>query len=327
MKLNLPFLDQLKDSQSILIAGAGGGFDVFSGLPIYFTLKEMGKTVHLANYSFVFTDLVAMACKVEVLLPDQLVGATARIPNDLHMEYYPEGYLSKWFKEVHQQDITIWMMPNLGALPLTEAYAMLTSHLQIDALILVDGGVDSIMRGDEEGAGTLIEDAISLAAVENLPIPTKILACIGFGTEVEEQVCHYNALQNIAALTQAGGFLGGCALTPQMPAFQQFEAACRYVWEQPRHKKSHITTRIIPAANGEFGNHQMYPGEGFLGPEVPILISPLMSLYWFFDVATVIERSQVIKLIRGSMTKREAFIGYARMGQFTIQRPRRSLPY
>jgi hypothetical protein len=28
MKLNLPILDQLADSQNILISGAGGGFDV-----------------------------------------------------------------------------------------------------------------------------------------------------------------------------------------------------------------------------------------------------------------------------------------------------------
>lgn len=52
MRLNLPILDQLQSSQNILIAGAGGGFDVFAGLPIYFTLREQGKTVHLANFSF-----------------------------------------------------------------------------------------------------------------------------------------------------------------------------------------------------------------------------------------------------------------------------------
>jgi hypothetical protein len=36
----------------ILIAGCGGGFDVFGGLPLYFSLKEAGKTVYLANYTF-----------------------------------------------------------------------------------------------------------------------------------------------------------------------------------------------------------------------------------------------------------------------------------
>src|SRR5512139_823442 len=52
MQLNLPILDRLAGCKSILIAGAGGGFDVFAGLPIYFALREAGCTVHLANYSF-----------------------------------------------------------------------------------------------------------------------------------------------------------------------------------------------------------------------------------------------------------------------------------
>ena len=48
----LPFFHEIKQSQNILIAGAGGGFDVFCGLPLYFWLRKDGKTVHLANLSF-----------------------------------------------------------------------------------------------------------------------------------------------------------------------------------------------------------------------------------------------------------------------------------
>lgn len=50
--LNLPILDHLADSHSILITGIGGGFDLFCGLPLYFHLRERGYEVHLANYSF-----------------------------------------------------------------------------------------------------------------------------------------------------------------------------------------------------------------------------------------------------------------------------------
>ena len=34
----LPFFQELDRAGTILIAGAGGGFDVFSGLPLYFNL-------------------------------------------------------------------------------------------------------------------------------------------------------------------------------------------------------------------------------------------------------------------------------------------------
>jgi hypothetical protein len=49
MQLNLPIFDRLADCRNILIAGMGGGFDVFSGLPIYFALPERGQRAHLAN--------------------------------------------------------------------------------------------------------------------------------------------------------------------------------------------------------------------------------------------------------------------------------------
>jgi hypothetical protein len=172
----------------------------------------------------------------------------------------------------------------------------------------------------------LVEDSITLAAVDTLKhIPTKILACIGFGTEVEEKVCHYNALQNMAALAKQGAFLGSCALTPQMDVFQKFEAACRYVWEQPEHPKSHISTRIIPAVRGEFGDYQMYPPErSYL---VSVCVSPLMSLYWFFDANAVIRNSFLIPRLGATETTADAFQICFRLQYEVPQRPRRPLPY
>lgn len=50
-KLRLPYA--LESSQRVLVAGAGGGFDVYAGLPIYERLRSLGKTAFLANLSFV----------------------------------------------------------------------------------------------------------------------------------------------------------------------------------------------------------------------------------------------------------------------------------
>lgn len=36
----------------MLVAGAGGGFDIYAGLPLAFALEAEGKDVHLANLSF-----------------------------------------------------------------------------------------------------------------------------------------------------------------------------------------------------------------------------------------------------------------------------------
>jgi hypothetical protein len=301
MRLNLPILDQLAGSQNILIAGMGGGFDVFIGLPLYFTLREMGKQVHLANYSFVDLHLATLLGETETLLPERIVAARGRIKH--HVGFYPEGYLADWFRKQEDTDVSVWMFNATAVQPLAESYRTLIEHLHIDALILVDGGVDSLMRGDEASPGTFIEDTITLAAVKELVLPVKLQVCLGFGTEIEERVCHHLVLENIAAITKVGGFLGACALTAQMECFQRYEAACRYVWEQRNHQKSHISTRIVPAAHGEFGNHHLYTVDS----NVSVYLSTLMTLYWWFDADAVIQRNVLIDKIKDTQATEEVF--------------------
>lgn len=322
MPLNLPILDRLAGCQSILIAGGGGGFDVFAGLPLYFTLRELGKTVHLANYTFCDLDLTAEVSRIEVLEKDLLAAAYGEVTTPL--DFLPEAYLSQWFHETRGETIPVYMLADVGAERLTTAYQRLVEHLRVDAIIIVDGGVDSLMRGDEEGAGSLLEDTLTLIAVNNLDVPVKMLACIGFGAETEEGVCHYNALENMAALVKDGAFLGACAALKEQEAFQLFEAACRYVWDQPNHRPSHISTRIIPAVQGEFGNFHMHPYYRY----TTLFISPLMSLYWFFDAAAVLRRNLYADLLRHTLTKEQAYlVTFMADERPKITRPRRAIPY
>ncbi len=78
MQLNLPIINQLSNCNNLLIAGMGGGFDIFCGLPIYFELQKLGKKVHLANLTFsniAFSQ--AANLKNTIPLTDTLVGITA----------------------------------------------------------------------------------------------------------------------------------------------------------------------------------------------------------------------------------------------------------
>ncbi len=322
MQLNLPILDKLANSQNILIAGAGGGSDVLCGLPIYFALQELGKTVHLANYSFTKFRLAQFVGEPEVLIEDTLLGARGRVKEQL--DYYPEGYLAQWFQDVRGENVSVWMFAKTGVKPLVMSYEVLAKRFGIDAIILVDGGVDSLMRGDENGAGSLLEDSISLAAVAALDVPVKILSCIGFGTEVEDGVCHGLALENMAALAKQGAFLGSCALTPQMPAFQLYENACRYIWEQPNHFKSHISTRVIPAVNGEFGDYHMYRDHS---SATGIYVTPLMSLYWFFEAQAVAKQNLLVKPLMSTETFDEARSMSSGVRDSIKRRPRQLIPY
>lgn len=292
--LNLPILDQLAASRSVLIAGIGGGFDVFCGLPLFFHLRERGLQVHLANYSF--SDI--QAHRGGLRLSDTLVGVTADHP---HMViYHPELYLARWFR-ARGEELPIWAFHKTGARPLRDNYRRLVERLQIDTLILVDGGVDSLARGDEAEPGTFVEDSVSMAALQGLPdVPTQILACLGFGAERE--ITHAHILENIADLMRRDALLGVCALTRDLPEYRAYEEAVTAVHAEPFQDPSVINASVISAVRGEYGDyHLTAKTQGSR-----LWISPLMALYWFFDFPAVAAQHPVLPELADTFTFQEA---------------------
>ena len=283
MRLNLPI--DLRD-RTVLLAGAGGGWDVFGAVPLAHELEQRNCRVVLANYS------------------SSVGGFDVRpaLPTD-----HPEGKLSARLGR------PVYVFGKEGAGRLRAGYQRLIRDHGIDAIMLVDGGVDSLMRGDEEGPGTIIQDAVSVSVVNGLDVPTKILACVGFGAEADEDVCHYRALENMAALAGDGSFLGACALTQGMDAFQHYKTTCEAVFEQGG-DISHIHTRVIPAVDGEFGQFQRYRHAAvmLLSPRPPFL-SPLMSVFWFFDVAGVARRSLLVDPFAATETYADVRAAYDRV--------------
>ena len=295
MDLNLPLLNQLSNCKNLLIAGMGGGYDVFCGLPIYFELKKHGVNAHLANFSFSDIESVDSGNR----LSKTLVGITRK--QERVFPYFPELHLVHWFKEKRNEDITIWCFHKTGAAPLTENYRILAEHLSLDGILLVDGGVDSLVRGDEAELGTAIEDLTTLYAVNQLSdIHNRWLACVGFGAE--QNLTHAHILENIASLTKAGGFLGSCSLTPQMEVYQDYEEAVVHVQSNEFQDPSVINSSIVSAVRGQYGDYHLTEKtrRGHLW------ISPLMSLYWFFDFDCVIKENMLLPEIEGTLLFRDA---------------------
>jgi len=80
--------------------------------------------------------------------------------------------------------------------------------------VLIDGGTDSIMFGDEEGLGTPIEDVISMSAVHQTGIKKQYLLNLGFGVDHYHGVSHFRYLENVATLSREGAYLGAFHLIP-----------------------------------------------------------------------------------------------------------------
>lgn len=271
--VNIPKLQGSK----FLIAGAGGGFDIFGGIPLASALIESTDIV-LASFS-----LKSQGFKIRKSTKED----------------YPEGELAV--------EIPVYTFGKNGVQNLRDAYEEVIRTHNIDTVILVDGGVDSLMVGDEENAGTILEDFISLAAVDQLNVPNKYLVCVGFGTEVEENLNHYRVLENIAALSKSGGFLGSCSLTRGDICYWNYDTCCKLAWINGR--KSHIHTRIIPAVEGDFGYKSIEcDAQVTNASKEPVFVSPLSSIYWFFNLPEVVKRNLMIPKIAMSRTFTDAMM-------------------
>jgi hypothetical protein len=273
-----PIFERLADASSVLIAGAGGGFDFFSGLPLYFGLRERGQEVHLGNLSW---------SRLERANERRLIHGVTRVDADSEgrADYFPEAYLSQWFR-THGEEIGIWCFPRLGGRPLTQAYEALVAELGIDAVVLVDGGTDILMRGDEERLGTPWEDIASLAAVDAIEVPRKFVTCLGFGVDAFHGVCHAHVLEAVAASVKSGGFLGAVSLLKEMPEVRRYLEAVEFVNARMPRSASIVCSSIVSALEGEYGDH--HRTERTAGSE--LWINPLMTLFWAFELEAVARR-------------------------------------
>ena len=164
--------------------------------------------------------------KPAIQLTKTLVGVQ---PKDrCLLPYFPEQHLANWLATQGEEPITIWCFSKTGLMPLIHNYRLLTEHLGIDAILLIDGGVDGLIHGDEAQIGTPVEDALSLSAVNSLQnVPLRLLCCLGLGAETE--ISHTQILENISNLCSTNDFLGSCSLTKSMPCFQLYEIGRAHV--------------------------------------------------------------------------------------------------
>ena len=294
--LRSPFLSQLEDAQSILIAGAGGGFDVFGGLPLYFSLRSHKKQVHLASLSF-----TALSDVIGRRPNDHLVEVTA--DSEGPGWYFPERYLCEWFRESAGDEVVVHCLERTGVNPLIASYEYLVKKLSLDTVVLVDGGTDSLMRGDEDGLGTPMEDIASIAAVSKLAVPRRFMACLGFGVDHFHGVSNDLSLEAISELTLKGGFLGAVSLLQSMPEAEKFREAATYVFSRMPSSISVVVSSILSSLSGFYGDH--HATDRTKGSR--LWINPLMSMYWCFDLTAVAERIIYLDSLMATETRQDVW--------------------
>lgn len=313
--MRMPFFDEIAGAKTILLAGAGGGYDVFCGLPLFYCLRKAGKAVHLANLSSGALGF----CDAENPAP-ALWRITAKTAAT---RYFPEMHLSRWLTDRYG-DTSVFAVEPGGARGVIKAYQWLADTLQPDAVVLVDGGTDSLMRGDEAGLATPEGDAVSLLAVHNLSrIPRRFLVCLGFGVDTHHGVCHAQFLENVAALSREDDYLGAWSLVHDSDEFRFYRDACEFTFARLPEQPSIVNSSVLAAVAGSFGDiHSTKRTEG-----ASLFINPLMALYWGFHLDGVVRRNLYIDRIRNTDTIGEVTLAIERFREsLTTTRPWTAIP-
>ncbi|GAB1822868.1 DUF1152 domain-containing protein [Herbidospora sp. RD11066] len=311
-----PLFTRLKRARRILIAGAGGGFDIFAGLPLAVELWEAGKEVHLANLSF--SRLHGL--DLDVWLAEDL--AEIRPETVARDTYFPERSLARWL-QAHDLPSVVYAFPKVGVDPLRAAYRALADRLAVDAIVLVDGGTDILLRGDEAGLGTPEEDMASLAAVHGLDVAEKLVVCLGFGVDSYHGVNHVQVLENLAALDREGGYLGAFSVPRESRAAQLYlDAVAQAQADTPDHP-SIVNGSIAAALDGRFGNAHFTTRTR--GSE--LFINPLMAMYFAVDAGALARRSLYLDRLEGTVLMRHVISIIEGFRREITSRPPRMFPH
>src|SRR5262245_42849901 len=167
------FFRQIADPaiKTVMLCGCGGGFDFVHSLTLYPELRRLGKEVVVGSYSFgdprriggpaevVFDEGGALAKRVTARsVPDAHYGPEVHVCSFLDGRYPSSAPHAGY--AYHARAFTVPL--------LTRLYRQLIAAHAVDAVVLVDGGSDSLMVGDEQGLGDPVEDAVSVATVAGL---------------------------------------------------------------------------------------------------------------------------------------------------------------
>jgi hypothetical protein len=295
-----------------MLCGCGGGFDFVHSLCLYPELRRLGKTIVIGSYSFgnpekidggvpVFREGGAIAKRV-----------TAAAVADAH--YGPEvhvcSFLDRAYPASAPHSVYAYYARAFTVPSLTRLYSQLIAEHSVDAVVIVDGGSDSLMAGDEEGLGDPIEDAVSVATVAALQgLRAKLLVVIGLGTDRFNQVSDAASLRAVAELTQAGGFLGSVGLEPSGSGSVFYRECLQHIYQRQGFR-SVLAGTIDSAILGWFGREavpplleqRVRPGELFFWP--------LMAVLWGFDVEAVARRSLIGGWIRGCSSVADCYAAF-----------------
>lgn len=298
---------KVQESSGVLIVGCEGGFNVLNALPIYFAVEEMQKPVVLCNMSLASlkNSLVPIVLRDPGISQSPVlyrVSSTSEFTQSgtKAKEYFPEKYLCEWFSSQNQL-VHIYCTERTGPKNLSLSYSKICEEHNLNLIILVDHGNDSLLAGNEKEIGTYLEDILTITAAKRTKIDS-ILCNMVIGYDRHSGVSDCSTFRAIAEITEAGGALGNFSLSKKMPEVQKYLQACEYVEEKMPWKNGQGLF-LRNALEGNFGNLDLYhlPHKTF--------INPIMTQVFFHDLEAVVRRIKFWDFVEDTNTASDVVSG------------------
>ncbi|HWO60260.1 MAG TPA: DUF1152 domain-containing protein, partial [Umezawaea sp.] len=161
--------------------------------------------------------------------------------------------------------------------------------------VLVDGGTDILLRGDEDDLGTPEEDMTSLAAVAGIDGIERLVVSLGFGVD---RICHSHVLENLAGLQHDDAYLGMLSIPPGSAEARSYTAAVDHAQAATPLRPSIVHGQIAAALRGRFGDVRFT--DRTAGSS--LFVNPLMAVYVAADLTGLARRVRYLDLLEGTET-------------------------
>ena len=277
------------DSRRALVIGIGGGGDVIGCIPTARFLRRLGVEVLLGGLTWErkVVDPLPGPRRVEELegVVEVCERACLATPETRTRHGTPltESVVSACTgAEVLLLDV------GGGVEGTKEALRCAMRKLEVDLVIGIDVGGDSLAMGDEKGVQSPLADSIMLLSIAELGAPAA-LGVIGYGSDGELTPDELN--RNIAWLMGRGAFLGAVGAVPEDVEVME-RIAERTATEASR--------LVVEAAKGKYGHCRIRKGSR------RVFLTPMSVVTLYFLPEAVAEMSRIARIVRGTRSLEEA---------------------
>ena len=260
-------MDSLKVKVKTLILGVGGGYDIYTCLPWFLSLTpEEQSLCLLANYSF--TDDLYKYGDVHIVPVEPSTVRTEK-----NKSYFPEHHLAKSLNR------TVYAIRLIPCPFLIEVLSAFVVQHQIQQIYMFDGGIDSVIFGNERPYGSPTEDSQTVLACSKLNIPCRLfVSALGVDDcDNSAYLKHWETFHN-----------NKFELGPSLCGWEQYSQIVRSS-EPP----SIIQESIIAAGNGNRGrykNLRLYPSRIPHEEDMPVLLEET-NILWEWNLNTLVQKS------------------------------------